>query len=271
MPGYIKVYRNLQDNWIWQEKPYSKGQAWVDMIFRCNHRCIRMGPQYQSVLVKRGSFLLSNVKLAEAWGWDEKTVRRFISNLVKLYMIKYNPFSKFSIYEIVKYAEYQSQEGEGIQSKRAEQKPSRSRSEAEQKPTNKNVNNDKNNKKIIYTPEFEKFFNIYPNQFDKDQTFKNWNALIKKNETIEVLMKALNNYIQSLKDNETEEKYFIRSTNFLGRDKKYKGFVEYKKSEKKTGTSKIVSIPQKGNFEQREYTDEFYSNLYKNNRTKKAE
>lgn len=26
------------DNWVWQDKPFSHGQAWVDMILMANHK-----------------------------------------------------------------------------------------------------------------------------------------------------------------------------------------------------------------------------------------
>jgi hypothetical protein len=153
MAGYIKLYRDIQFNKIWQEKPYTRGQAWVDMLLRCNHICVQMPPQYQSIWVLRGQFLLSNLKLAEAWGWDEKKVRRLMEYLVKEKMIRYLPRNKFCVYEITKYAELQALDTELFQAAHAEQKPSKRRTKAEQKPTNNNDNNDNNDKKILYSSE----------------------------------------------------------------------------------------------------------------------
>jgi hypothetical protein len=216
MPGFIKLYRDLQENPIWQEKPFSKGQAWVDMIFRCNHRCVRMGPQYQNVLVRRGSFLLSNVKLAEAWGWNEKTVRRFIKYLADCKMVKYFSYSKFSIYELQKYAEYQALENEQLQETRAEHKPSISRAEAEQKPTNKNDNNNKNDKKIknniVNLQEIIKVITDYTSNQDLKMAindFIDYRKQIKKPLTV----KALNLNLKELNKLTSDDKTKIAILN----------------------------------------------------------
>jgi hypothetical protein len=151
MPGYIKLYRDLTNNPLWVEKPYTRGQAWVDMLFRCNHVCIKMPPQYQGIWILRGQFLLSNLKLAETWGWDEKKVRRFMGYLEQEGMIRYFPRNKFCVYECVKYAELQATESDYLQTIHAEQKPSKRRTKAEQTPTNNNDNNDKELKELINT------------------------------------------------------------------------------------------------------------------------
>jgi hypothetical protein len=121
MDGWIKLYRELLNNKIWKEKPYTRGQSWIDMLLRCNHTCVQMSPKHQGIWVLRGQFLSSNVKLAEAWGWDEKKVRRFMDYLVKEIMVKYFPYTKFTIYEIVKFAELQSLDAELFQAADAEQ------------------------------------------------------------------------------------------------------------------------------------------------------
>jgi hypothetical protein len=152
MPGYIKLYRDLQYNTLWHEKPYTRGQAWVDMLLRCNHICAQMGPQYQSVWILRGQFLLSNVKLGEAWGWSEKTVRRFMDYLENESMVKIIFHNKFTVYEVIKYAELQALDTELFEAAtrraKAEQKPSKRRARAERMPTNNNDNNDNNDKKL---------------------------------------------------------------------------------------------------------------------------
>ena len=36
--GYIKLYRGLQDCWIWQDKePFTKRDAWIDLLLSANH------------------------------------------------------------------------------------------------------------------------------------------------------------------------------------------------------------------------------------------
>ena len=35
--GWVKTYRSLTDHWVWQDKPFSKGQAWMDLLLMVNH------------------------------------------------------------------------------------------------------------------------------------------------------------------------------------------------------------------------------------------
>jgi hypothetical protein len=148
MAGYIKLYRDIQFNKIWQEKPFTRGQAWVDMLLRCNHVCVQMPPQYQNIWVLRGQFLSSNIKLGEYWGWGECKVRRFMEYLETDKMITYIPKNKYTVYEILKYAELQALESELYEAASDEQKTSRKRTKNEQKTTNNNDKNNKNDKKL---------------------------------------------------------------------------------------------------------------------------
>ncbi|WP_217269828.1 hypothetical protein [Finegoldia magna] len=35
--GWISIHRKIQDDWLWEEKPFSKGQAWIDLLLMVNH------------------------------------------------------------------------------------------------------------------------------------------------------------------------------------------------------------------------------------------
>jgi len=30
--GYIKIDRGILKHWLWEDKPFSKGQAWIDLL-----------------------------------------------------------------------------------------------------------------------------------------------------------------------------------------------------------------------------------------------
>ena len=36
--GYIKLYRSIFNHWLWQDKPFSRGQAFVDLILLANYK-----------------------------------------------------------------------------------------------------------------------------------------------------------------------------------------------------------------------------------------
>ena len=38
MSGWISIHRKILNNILWQDKPFSKGQAWVDLLLITNHK-----------------------------------------------------------------------------------------------------------------------------------------------------------------------------------------------------------------------------------------
>ena len=82
--GYIRIYRSMLDHWLWREKPFGKGQAWLDLIL------IAAWKEHQSPrgkTVKRGETHTSQEWLAERWGWTRKEVRGFMMHIEKDGMI----------------------------------------------------------------------------------------------------------------------------------------------------------------------------------------
>ena len=35
--GWISIHRKIQDNLIWNDKPFNRGAAWVDLLLLANH------------------------------------------------------------------------------------------------------------------------------------------------------------------------------------------------------------------------------------------
>lgn len=79
--GLITLLRDIQGHWIWKYKPFSKGQAWVDMLLFANHQDQKVALGNNIVLIKRGEFITSQFKLAEKWGWGRQQVRAFLKLL----------------------------------------------------------------------------------------------------------------------------------------------------------------------------------------------
>jgi hypothetical protein len=161
MDGWLRLYRKLKEHWLWDDRPFSKGQAWIDILFRCNHKCIQHMVDGRLKWILRGQFIYSNVKFASDWGWSEKSVRRFIKTLSDNDMLTTQPTNHFTVYEVLKYAELQALDTEEFEAAtcrtKDEQKPSKRRTKAEQMPTDNNDNKYKNDKKIkdikIFSPE----------------------------------------------------------------------------------------------------------------------
>lgn len=105
--GWISLYRSIQDHWLWQEKPYDKAHAWLDLLLSANHQDKKIVFDSNLVDVKRGEFITSIRKLCERWGWSNSKVKKFLETLQLDGMITYKSDTKKTTINIVNYNVYQ--------------------------------------------------------------------------------------------------------------------------------------------------------------------
>ena len=86
--GWIKLSRRIQSNWVWEDKPFSKGQAWIDLILMANYQAGKVLFNGKVIEISKGEFLTSEIKLAERWGWGRTKTRNFLRNLTTEQMIE---------------------------------------------------------------------------------------------------------------------------------------------------------------------------------------
>ncbi|GAA0062754.1 DnaD domain-containing protein [Clostridium sp. CTA-1] len=106
--GWISLYRNIQEHWLWQDKPFSKGQAWIDLLLSANHKENKILLGNELILVEKGSFITSQAKLMECWGWGNTKVRNFLNLLKDDKMILYTG-KNYTKIKIINYEMYQKQ------------------------------------------------------------------------------------------------------------------------------------------------------------------
>jgi hypothetical protein len=74
-PGYIKLWRKLLDNQMWLAEPFTRGQAWVDLILCAapkKHEAMIKGYGMKTVTLEVGETLAAHEYLAERWRWQTK-------------------------------------------------------------------------------------------------------------------------------------------------------------------------------------------------------
>ena len=105
--GYIKLHRQLLDHFYWQKKPFTKGQAWVDLLLMANHadNSFRMGSR--RIHLQRSQMLTSAYKLANRWGWSEKRTRNYLHELIEEEMIQRETTRHYTIITIMNYDKWQ--------------------------------------------------------------------------------------------------------------------------------------------------------------------
>ncbi len=137
--GWIALYRTIQDHYLWDDKPFNRGAAWIDMLLLANHQDNKFLLGNKFVEVERGSFITSELKLMERWGWSKTKVRAFLKILENDSMIVKKTDRKKTTITIVKYSDYQD-----LQTTEELQKNYRKTTKRPQKNTNNNENNDNN-------------------------------------------------------------------------------------------------------------------------------
>ncbi len=105
--GYIRMYRKIRDNFLWQRKPFSYIQAWIDLVMMANHKDDKLLLGGELIHAKRGEVITSQIKLAKRWGWSRGAVRRFLKLLEGDQMIVQKPTTKMTMITICNYDVYQ--------------------------------------------------------------------------------------------------------------------------------------------------------------------
>lgn len=105
--GWIKLHRQIADHWLWDEKPFSKGQAWIDLILLANHKDEKFPYKDKVVVGERGKVYRSILYLSERWGWNRKTTNKFISQLESDGMVTTERTTHGTTITIVNYSFFQ--------------------------------------------------------------------------------------------------------------------------------------------------------------------
>ena len=138
--GWISIHRKIQDNLIWNDKPFNRGAAWVDLLLLANHEDKKVLFNGSIIEVKRGEKITSLRKLSERWGWSREKTKNFLILLKSENMIDFKTDHQKTTYKIVNYNVYQNEDVD----KRATEKPLTDQQKATEKPltdTNNNINN----------------------------------------------------------------------------------------------------------------------------------
>lgn len=232
--GWICLHRQIKEcDLLWDDKPFSRGQAWIDLLLMANHETKKMYFDSNLVEVQRGQRITSIRKLCEAWGWSNSKVTHFLNVLENEQMIVRKSDTKKTLITIVNYGKYNDIE---------EKKRHRNDTEATQKRTNNNDNNDNNennNNPLTGEPgspayDFNKNSNLENVRYVLNKkTYEHW-EYIKDNQELWSCIKDWMEYKDSRKpknaNHYTNEKSMITLLNkFVDNSKQY-------------GVSEVVSL-----------------------------
>lgn len=141
--GWVATHRKIQDHWLWSDKPFSRGQAWIDLLLLANHEDKKFLLGNDLINVECGSVVTSIEKLKSRWGWSNTKVVNFLKLLENDEMITRKSDTKKTVVSIVNYSDYAVFEKTKTIPKRCE-----SDTETIRKHTNNNDNNYNNENNV---------------------------------------------------------------------------------------------------------------------------
>lgn len=104
--GWIKIYRKIRCNWIWQNPEYLK--AWIDLLLMVNHEEKQIYFNGHVITIGKGQKLTSLAKLADRWKWTRNRVDRFLRLLDEAEMVTANRTPNGTLLTVEKYGFYQT-------------------------------------------------------------------------------------------------------------------------------------------------------------------
>lgn len=105
MSGWIKIYREITQHWIFQDA--EKFKWWIDMIFLASYEDNRVLVGNHLVSLKRGQFIASIAFLVKRWNTGKDKVINFLKLLQVDGMIDKVTDNNVSIITICNYESYQ--------------------------------------------------------------------------------------------------------------------------------------------------------------------
>lgn len=109
--GWIKLSRQIQDHWIWEDP--EKLKAWLDLLMMANIKTKKSDMREGLVTIRRGQIVTSISKLADRWKWSKERVRRFLCTLERDGMVTRKRDTFKTTLTIVNYAKFQGDRHSG--------------------------------------------------------------------------------------------------------------------------------------------------------------
>jgi hypothetical protein len=105
MSGWIKIYRGLNNHWIWDNSDYLKW--WIDILLEVNHTKAKVLIKGKLYDCYRGDKLYSLDTWAKRWNVNKSKVRRFLELLQKDSMIVLKSETQTTRLTVCNYDSYQ--------------------------------------------------------------------------------------------------------------------------------------------------------------------
>ena len=105
---FFMIDRKLLDSGLWTREPFTRGQAWVDLIGMANYGDVKRVEGSEIKTYERGTVVTSILALSKRWQWSRHKVSDFILALESDTMLTQNRTSTGIVLKLENYTFYQS-------------------------------------------------------------------------------------------------------------------------------------------------------------------
>lgn len=202
--GYFYVQRRLIGSDMWLSEPFSRGQAWLDLIALANFQDGEIRVRGVLVAVKRGQVSWSEVKLAERWKWSRGKVRRFLGELKTKQQIVQQTGNVTTLMTIVNYGKYQPRSTtDRTANGTASDTANRTANGQQTVPLKEKISKGKKDKEGKYSDEFEQWWKVF-RKGSKFAAYKRWNE--HRNAIPENIIELTRKYLDHCKSTDRIQK-----------------------------------------------------------------
>lgn len=106
--GYFILNRSLFDSSLWLDEPFTRGQAWVDLINLANFERREVFFKGSYHIIEKGQMFYSYKFFINRWKWSRNRVLNFFRQLQALRMVSVEGTRYGTIITIENYTFYQS-------------------------------------------------------------------------------------------------------------------------------------------------------------------
>lgn len=174
MSSWIKLFRDINKHWIWQNSDYLKW--WLDILLEVNHAPAKVVINNKIYDCNRGEKLYSLDTWAVRWGTNKSKVRRFLQLLQNDNMIVLKSETQTTRLTVCKYDTYQDmRNGDETHLKRK-----RNADETHLTPIEEGKERKEEKEEIKYTPSAFSFYHELLKLGAEKQLVSDWLAVRKK-------------------------------------------------------------------------------------------
>ena len=192
--SFIKLYRKIQDNWIWDNPLYLK--CWIDMLMRASIKPSSMLMNNQIIEVNRGEIVFSQRNFAKRNNMSRQKLRTFLKKLEKTNMIRLKSNPEITHAVILGYSTYN--DFKLIHSK----------------PTHNPIIKGKKVRKEEINKDFEKFWKAYPKKVGKKKVQDKFDA---NNYPIDLIIKNIE--LQKKSEQWQNQQYIPNPETYLNQER----------------------------------------------------